>query len=169
MVPAPRIALVGFMGSGKTEVGRILAKKIGYQFVDFDEVIEEETGLSIREIFEKHGEKYFRRKEKEILRRFSKESNMVAATGGGIIEDEENRKELKENWFTVFLNLPFEIAYQRIKEDINRPKARGKREEVESLFYKRESLYKEASHLVVYTKDLSAFEVASYIAKRLGE
>lgn len=169
MVATPRIALIGFMGSGKTEVGNILAKKVGYHFIDIDGIIEEEAGLPIREIFQKFGEPYFRNKEREILKRFSEESQVVAATGGGIVEEGGNRRILKEKWFTVFLNVPFNTAFERIKKDKNRPKAQGGKERVKSLFEERERLYRETSHLVVYTVNLTPVRVASYIAKKLKE
>lgn len=169
MVSTPRIALIGFMGSGKTQVGSILAKKIGYRFVDLDRIIEEEEGLTIREMFEKFGESYFREKEKEILKRFSEVRQVVAATGGGIIEDDENRKILKDKWFTVYLDVPFETAFERIRKDKNRPKAQGGRERVKILFEERKRLYRDSSHMIVYTKDLTPAKVTNYIQKKLRE
>ena len=89
------IILTGFMGSGKTAVGRILAEKLNVEFVDMDDLIEREQKMSISEIFSRFGEKRFRKLEKEVAGRVSQGKNQVIATGGGVVLSSENMANLK--------------------------------------------------------------------------
>ena len=91
------IFLVGPMGSGKSSLGKKLAKRLDKKFIDTDKEIEKNENKTINEIFENDGEGYFRKKEKDFLNNIPNSLNMVIATGGGIVIDEENRKKLKKN------------------------------------------------------------------------
>ena len=84
------IVLIGFMGTGKTSTGRMLAARLGAAFIDMDQRIEEETGMSIPAMFEKKGESFFRSREKQLVRRLSARRNAVISTGGGTVKDPEN-------------------------------------------------------------------------------
>lgn len=119
------IYLCGFMGCGKSTVGRILAKELGYSFVDLDKYIIEKEGMSISEIFEKHGEKYFRKLEAASITAF-KGQNVIIATGGGALVPTENALAARANGLIVFINTSFHICYDRISGDSSRPLTRTK-------------------------------------------
>lgn len=109
-----KISLIGFMGCGKTTVGRILAKRLAYSFKDMDTVIEEREGQTISRIFRTKGEPYFRAREKAVLSEIHTDKNTVYACGGGITEDPANREALRENSLVVWLHSPLETILQRI-------------------------------------------------------
>ena len=114
------IVLCGFMGCGKSTVGKILAKKMGCQCVDLDKYIENTAGMSIPEIFDKYGEEHFRKLETEALAAFA-DIGGVVATGGGALLSEENGKVAKRSGMVVFIDTYFNTCYGRIKNDPNRP------------------------------------------------
>lgn len=112
------IYLIGYRCTGKTSVGRVLAEKLGWRFIDTDQTVVASDGLSISEMVEKHGWPFFRRLEKQAFLELSKGSRQVAATGGGIILDPENRALLKDPaHFTVWLRASRETIYQRLQND----------------------------------------------------
>ena len=137
------IVLVGFMGSGKTTVGKALAKLSGYDFVDSDLEIERAKNKSITEIFNENGEDYFRRAEAEIINELSSKSGLIIATGGGAVLNTENRNALKKNGFIVYLKVTPETVVSRLKNDTTRPLlAKPNRNEIiEQLINQREPLY----------------------------
>ena len=114
------IFLVGPMGSGKSSLGKKLAKSLNKKFIDTDKEIEKKENKTINEIFENEGEKYFREKEKEFLINIPNNLNMVIATGGGIVTDQENREKLKENR-VIFLNASVERQSKRTSRSDKRP------------------------------------------------
>ena len=114
------IFLVGPMGSGKSSLGKKLAKSLDKKFIDTDKEIEKKENKTINEIFENKGEKYFREKEKEFLINIPNNLNMVIATGGGIVTDQENREKLKENR-VIFLNASVERQSKRTSRSNKRP------------------------------------------------
>ena len=114
------IFLVGPMGSGKSSLGKKLAKSLDKKFIDTDKEIEKKENKTINEIFENEGEKYFREKEKEFLTNIPNNLNMVIATGGGIVTDQENREKLKENR-VIFLNASVERQSKRTSRSDKRP------------------------------------------------
>lgn len=115
------IYLIGFMGAGKTTVGKLLAKALNREFIDLDERIEQEAGLGIPEIFEKHGETYFRQRESTALRNISHFGRKVIATGGGIVLAPKNRETMKRSGVTVYLSWPAEVLFRRIHASQDRP------------------------------------------------
>ena len=121
MASAKNIVLIGFMGTGKSTVGKILAKKMNRKLEDVDHRIEEKEKRRIAEIFEKQGEPYFRKLEKEMVREVAAASNLVITTGGGAVVDEENFSALRQNGIVVALVANAETIYNRVKDARHRP------------------------------------------------
>src|SRR4026207_369314 len=116
-----RIYLVGFMGSGKTTAGGLLARKLGWSFIDLDHEIERGEGRSISDIFRVSGEPHFRRLEREYLERLSHTSRGVIALGGGTFIDPDNRKLAEDTGLTVWLKVSFDKLVHRVKMEGTRP------------------------------------------------
>lgn len=115
-----RIYLIGFMGVGKTHWGKILSNKLGLPFYDLDELIEQNEGRSINQIFEEDGEEYFRTKERDILRTFSEENDsMLLSCGGGAPCFFNNIDFMNTMGVTVWINTPFEILLGRLRQGKN--------------------------------------------------
>lgn len=143
------IFLCGFMGCGKSTVGRKLASMLNCDFVDMDNYIEEIEGRSISEIFASDGEKYFRDLETETIKKFKNKGGVIA-TGGGALLREENGLAAKQSGIPVFIDTNFSVCYNRIKGDKKRPIAyNSTREELKELFDKRKGLYKKNSIIAV--------------------
>ncbi len=116
-----RLYLTGFMTSGKSTIGPILANVIGWTFKDLDKVIEEVEGRKIVDIFKEEGEEYFRELEYKLLLEFSTQKNLVLSLGGGTIVSEKNLELMKSTGKIVYLKSSPEMIYQRIKNKIDRP------------------------------------------------
>lgn len=151
-----RLYLVGFMGAGKSTVGERLAEQLGYTFRDLDELIVESTGRTVPELFQVEGEPYFRDRETELLKEQSRcEEPLVLATGGGVPERSENREVLAETGTSIYLDVDFDVIYERIRAGENRPlvpDGEGAYEELRSLWEERQPRYRE-SDLVVSLGD----------------
>jgi shikimate kinase len=119
------IILCGFMGTGKSTIGRIVASRLGWQFVDTDHVIEARQGKTIREIFESEGEDSFRQLETDLCKELSTWTKHVVATGGGIVLRPENRMLLKQAGMTICLEAPAEEIFRRLQHATNRPLLAG--------------------------------------------
>ncbi|PKM81277.1 MAG: shikimate kinase [Firmicutes bacterium HGW-Firmicutes-14] len=117
----PNLVLTGFMGTGKTTVGKKLSGKLGMKLVDTDREIERVTGMTVNQIFKKHGEIRFRSEEKAAVKRIAKEDNQVISTGGGVVLDPENTTMLKENGIIICLTASPEVIYERVRRKKNRP------------------------------------------------
>lgn len=115
------IFLTGFMASGKSTIGPILANTIGWEFLDLDKVIETKTNKKIVEIFKESGEEYFRKIESETLKELTKLSRFVISLGGGTIENENNLDEMKKSGILIYLETSPEAAYRRLKFKRDRP------------------------------------------------
>ncbi len=117
------IFLTGFMGSGKTSVGEVLANLFKVDFFDTDELITREQGMSVNEIFKRYGEDYFRSRETEALRILGDRppGTCVVSTGGGAVLREENVAEMRKNGLVIYLDVSAEEAYRRIKDKKDRP------------------------------------------------
>lgn len=159
------IILIGFMGSGKSTVGRLLAHKKNMNFIDIDDEIEKSEGLSITEIFKRFGEKYFRDIESIHLEKISKIDNSIVATGGGIVLKEENIKILKKNGTIIFLDAEPEIIYKRIKNETQRPllQIKDPQEKIKTLLNERISLYNKTAEIKIKTANLSPEEITDKI------
>ena len=165
-----RIALVGYRGSGKSTIGKILAEKTGWELVCLDELIEKRAGKSIPEIVEQEGWERFRQLESEILKEVIKKDPAIFDLGGGVVEREENRKLIKENCFVVWLKASPEVLAERIKHSQNRPSLTGKDflEEISEVLARREPLYQELAHLELNTEQKPPQELAEKILENLN-
>ena len=142
------------MGSGKSSVGKLLATNLGYRFIDTDEEIEKDTGLTINEIFKNFGENHFRRLERDKLKELSKLKNLVVATGGGMGANEENINLMKRSGLVVWLKIDFETFLKRVGNDTKRPLIKEDIEKLKDRFKQRENFYSKADIIIDATKDL---------------
>lgn len=147
------IFLVGLMGSGKTTVGRALAKKLNKRFIDTDHEIEARTGVSIPVIFEIEGEASFRQREADVIRDLTEQENIVLATGGGAVLNADSRKYLHERGIVIYLRAGINSILQRTRHDKNRPLLRtaDPRKKLEELESQRAPLYQEVAHVSIET------------------
>jgi shikimate kinase len=163
------IFLTGFMGPGKSEVGKRLAERLGWRFVDTDALIEREEQLTIPEIFAQKGEPYFRMVEGRIVEEVcGEEGAVVVATGGGAIVDEENRQRMQESGVVVCLAASPEVILTRVGGGGNRPLLQGGKplDRVRSLLSQRAAAYARAD-ISVETSDLSVDEVVEEVLQGL--
>ncbi|WP_166238203.1 shikimate kinase [Paenibacillus turpanensis] len=159
------IVLVGFMGTGKTTVGLLLAEQLGWSFVDTDKVIVKRSGMSIPQIFEQQGEKAFRDLETAVVKDMVKGSGQIISTGGGAVLRPENREQMLAGGFVVALKADAETIISRVKEDKNRPLLAGDAEaRVRALLLERAEAY-DFAHLTLQTDQLSAEAAAALIAE----
>ncbi len=148
------IVLIGFMGSGKTTLGKWIAREHGYTFLDTDDMIEEEQQRSINDIFAKEGEEYFRDLETDMIRSLAdRDDKVVISVGGGLPIREANRELMRHVGKVVYLRTTVDELEKRLKGDTKRPLLAGGnvREKIISLMDKREALYLDAADIVVDT------------------
>lgn len=157
------IVLCGFMGSGKTVVGKELAKILGVKFVDTDELIEEEQGVAIKAIFATHGEDYFRDLEYEMCKKVAEMNGVVVSTGGGAMTFKRNVDAIKEGSKVVFLDASFEVICDRIGDSTTRPLFQDK-EKAKKLYDERKDKYLSAADYVI-NGDMGARKTAMQIAE----
>ena len=139
------IFLCGFMGCGKTTIGQVLAQKLGVHYIDMDEYIVKKEGKKIPEIFAENGEEYFRMKETEAIEELAKH-NAVIACGGGAMINEKNAEIARSGGAVIFLDVPFEVCYERISDDTNRPLiVNNTKQQVEDIYNFRYEIYKKHS------------------------
>ena len=144
------IILIGFMGSGKTTVGCQLAKQMGRRFIDADNEIEQETGMSVPHIFT-YGESYFRGVEAETIRKICLANGAVIATGGGVVENAGNVGVIRQSGAVCYLKWPLAELYEHVKDGTNRPllNVPDPLAGMRALLERREPLYLSAAHVVV--------------------
>ena len=161
------IFLVGFMGAGKTTVGRALARQLGWDFFDLDVLIETQAGRSVSAIFADSGEPEFRRLEREALQSCGELVRTVIALGGGAYVPEENRTFLRLIGKTVWLDCPLEVCLRRIGGDRSRPLLGGD-DEMRALFEHRSSAYAQADFAVQagnHSPELLAIEITKLLGR----
>ncbi len=139
-----RIYLVGFMCSGKSTVGRLLASRLGLTFYDVDTEIEKREKLSVPDIFARKGEGYFRRLEKKLLEELSLKESAVISTGGGLGAKEENLRFMRRRGLVVWLDVDFTTFLRRCKRARNRPLLRLGPEKLRDLYEVRKRTYRKA-------------------------
>ena len=140
---ADKIYLVGFMAAGKTTVARAVAKRLDWQAVDIDELIERRERQTVSDIFAKRGEAYFRAIEREALLEQLASRHIVVATGGGTFADVQNRAAINQDGVSVWLDVPLERLIDRVPADGRRPLA-ADRTGFERLYYQRRAAYEQA-------------------------
>ncbi|MDC0400750.1 shikimate kinase, partial [Candidatus Pelagibacter sp.] len=143
------LVFLGMMGSGKSSIGSLIAKKLLLNFIDIDNVIENELGLSIKKIFETKGENYFRKFEEKTTLKKLKSSSTVISLGGGAFSNKEIRKEVIKNHISFWLNWSDDILLNRIKNSKKRPLAFNSSEnEIIDLIKKRSNIYSKALYKI---------------------
>ena len=164
------IFLVGLMGSGKTTIGKLIAKKLRYKFIDTDLLMEEKTGVKVPLIFEYEGEEGFRKRETKILSEVLRLDNIVLATGGGIVLSDSNRQQLKERGNVIYLNAEINELAKRLSDDKTRPLLQNTdiKEKLKELMGHRSFLYESIADSIIQTKNKRALEIANEIITNLG-
>ncbi len=164
-----RIACVGLPGSGKSTIGRQLARRLGIRFVDSDQVIELRIGCSIREFFEREGEAAFRDLEEELIDELTQQGACVLSTGGGAILREANRRRLRERTLSVYLHSAPEEVFRRLRNDQNRPllQVSDPLARLKELYAVRDPLYRETSRFVIETGRPSVSTLVNTILMQL--
>ncbi len=164
---AKHIYIVGFMGSGKSTIGPVLASKMDRPFYDLDDLIEEEQERTISEIFESQGETHFRKLESDALVRNQPSELCVMALGGGTFVSDVNRDYVSKHGTSVWLKIPLRLARERCKDSQHRPLAKDP-EQWESLFRRRERIYQLAD-VQVEVEGKSPQQICSEIRSHLTE
>lgn len=164
-----RIACVGLPGSGKSTIGRQLARRLDVKFVDSDQVIEQRIGCSIREFFEREGEAMFRDLEQDVIGELTDNGACVLSTGGGAILRADNRARLRERTRTVYLHSAPEEVFRRLRHDQNRPllQVSDPLSRLRELYAVRDPLYRETAHFVVETGRPSVSTLVNMILMQL--
>ncbi|MGY3187401.1 shikimate kinase [Lysinibacillus sp. TE18511] len=158
-----KIYLVGFMGCGKSALGRRLSYFLKMPYYDMDREIVRQQGMTIPQIFEEYGEARFREIETEFLENFRDEACIIS-TGGGVAVNAENRKIMRRSGLVFFLDATFEDIYKRIQHDPNRPIVQSStKEELENLYHYRRKFYREAGHIQVLTESRTIRQILEYL------
>ena len=162
-----QIFLIGPMGSGKSTMGRLLAKKLGLPYFDLDKLIEDQEKMSISDIFQKHNEKYFRDLESITLKQYSEESNFVISTGGGCVLKDQNLNILRKG-LVIYLKISIETQFERVKNRTHRPLLNNvTKDTLVQLDKERGSVYSDISNIEVDVSNLDKEHVLSTIIRRL--
>ena len=163
------IYLVGFMGAGKSAVSRELHQKLGWKTLDTDQLIVEQEGIEISDIFAKKGEGYFRQVERDVVKKLTNESHLVVACGGGVATKEENQAEIKKGGTVVLLSASPETILERVSRNNKRPLLEGKKtvEDIQKFLDERQPFYEKVADITVNvdgkTLEAIAEEILSHI------
>lgn len=162
------IVLTGFMGTGKTEVGRILSKRLGYSLIDADSEIEKEQGMTITEIFKRYGEPRFRDIEASVIERLSGFNATIISTGGGAVLREENIKNLRRNGIIICLTASAETIFKRTCNSNDRPllQVEDPLQRIKELLEFRRPYYEKAD-IMIDTEGKTPVEVAEEIIQKI--
>ena len=163
------VALIGMMGSGKSAIGKVVSSILDVPFVDADVEIERAAKLSISEIFERHGEKFFRDKEDQVIKRLLKERPCILATGGGAFVNEKIRTSIKQHCVSVWLNADVETLWKRVKHKKTRPLLRtdNPRETLANIYSDRIKTYSLADVIIESRGTSSLDKMANLVINSL--
>lgn len=163
------ISLIGLPGAGKSTVGRQLARRLRVDFADSDAVIEQRLSMSIREVFERQGEAYFRAIEQTVVAEFASCWNGVLATGGGVVLTQLNRDVLRTRSVAVYLKATPRELVRRLRSDSKRPllQVNDPLERLRQLYLQRDPLYRETAHFAVETGRPSVTTLVNIILMQL--
>jgi shikimate kinase len=165
-----KIILVGMMGAGKTTIGKLLSNKLGYDFIDLDNIIEEKSGVKINTIFEIEGEEGFRERELQVLSDVIENNKVIISTGGGIVTDERSRAHLiRNNALIIYLKANLQTLFNRLKNDNSRPmlNVNNKEQVIEKILQKREPLYQDLADMIVDTSQMKSIDVVKFIIRKM--
>jgi shikimate kinase len=160
------LVLIGFMGTGKSTLGRLCAAELGYGFCDSDHVLEARAGCSIADLFARDGEAQFREREREVIQELAAAANLVIATGGGAVMDTGNAARLRENGLVVLLTAPPDVILKRVGRSRTRPllaNAPAPHTRVEELLTERMPVYRRVAHCQVETGSRHPRDIAQQI------
>jgi shikimate kinase len=165
------VVLIGFMGAGKSSVGRLVADRLGFQLLDTDREITRRTGRTISEIFQSDGETAFRAIESEALVQLEDRERLVISTGGGVVTEPRNHDVLRKLGFVVWLDADEETIFRRVSRNQKRPllQTENPRERIRSLMEERRPMYQAAADTLVNTTGRSHADVAAEILARREE
>ena len=163
------ISLIGLPGSGKSTVGRQLARRLQLPFFDSDQVIEEQLGCTIREYFEREGEERFRDVEESVIDQLTQKATGILSTGGGVVLRPVNRLHLRERGQVIYLNSSPDELYRRLRHDVNRPllQVADPLGRLRDLHTVRDPLYRETAHFIIETGRPSVATLVNMIAMQL--
>jgi shikimate kinase len=166
-MPRENIVLIGFMGSGKSSVGRRIATRLGWRFVDTDRLVVQKNGVEISGIFKTRGEPFFREEERLALESLKNADHCVISTGGGIVTRTENVALLRELGFVVWLTADEEVIFNRVSRNTKRPLLRtaNPRETISKLLAERNRLYEAAAQFTFDTSGISLAQVADQMVE----
>lgn len=169
MITRAHVAFVGLPGSGKSTVGRQLAKRLGRPFMDSDHIIEQRIGSSIREFFEREGEEPFRDLEQAVIDKLTLGEPCVLSTGGGAVLRPLNRQHLKQRCLGVYLHSAPDEVFRRLRHDRNRPllQVNDPLTRLREMYALRDPLYRESVRFVVETGRPSVAALVSMVALQL--
>ena len=165
------VYLVGLMGTGKTTIGKALARRLAYHFVDTDHEVEARTGVGLPTIFEIEGEDGFRRREAQVIAELADLDAQVVATGGGAVLRPENRQNLRASGLVIYLDVPLPTLHERTRHDKKRPllQVSDPRQRLRELHAQRDPLYREVADLVVSGSRITVQSVLNLLIKKVGE
>jgi shikimate kinase len=164
------IALIGFMGCGKSAVGHAVAEKLGFDFIDCDAKIIEKEGMDIPHIFEQYGEDYFRALEKNVILTVSQSEKSVISTGGGCVKTKENIMNLKKSGFIIYLKADPQKIYDNIKDDHSRPLLNNtpdKLSTITAMLSERDPVYIKGADIVINVTEKTIEQAAEAVIKAL--
>ena len=165
------LILVGMMGSGKTTMGRLLARHLGKEFVDSDEEIQKRTGVTIPHIFDVEGEAGFRQRETAAIADLLKRDNLVLATGGGAVLDMQNRSILTQNGIVIYLKASVHDLWLRTRHDRNRPllQTGDPHAKLTELLNQRDPIYQQVSDIVIQSGKQSVHNLMLHLASEIED
>jgi len=164
------IFLIGMMGSGKTTIAKLLSQKLSIDYFDTDEEIEKIMGMTIMQIFDEYGENRFRLIESSFFNEMVNVHTAIYATGGGIIESEINKKTLKNNGFTIYLDCSLKELKKRISKSINtRPLIKNNVDnDLKNIYNKRKMNYHNSADLIIKVDNYSKKEIVQLISEKIN-